>query len=59
MNKITHYRLLRGMSKSELSYQCGLSRQFIYLIEKDISRCSIKSLRKVAAALQVEVRDLI
>lgn len=59
MNKVTKYRVLRGMTKSELSTHSGLSRQFIYIIEKDVTRCSIKSLKKIADALQVDVRDLI
>lgn len=58
MNKITKYRELRNMSKTELSIQSGLSRQSIHNMEKDITCCTIKTLILVANALRVDVKDL-
>lgn len=59
MNKITKYRELRNMSKTELSIQSGLSRQSIYNMEKDISCCTIKNLIRVANVLRVDIKDLV
>ena len=59
MNRVTMFRELRRMSISELSLQCGLSRQSIYNIERDITCCTLKNLIKIATALRVDVRDLI
>ena len=59
LNNVTKVRLLRQMSKSELSVQSGLSRQSIYNIEKDVTNCTLKNLMKIADALRVDVKELI
>lgn len=59
MNNVTKVRLLRQMTKSELSVQSGLSRQSIYNIEKDVTNCTLKNLIKIANALRVDVKELL
>lgn len=56
--KVTHYRLLRGMTKLELSKISGLSDSHISQIEKGTRVPTIPTINKLCAALSVSPNDL-
>lgn len=57
--KIREYRRMKGITLKELSKKTNLSVSFLSQIERGISSMTITSLRKIADALDVPMKDLI
>lgn len=56
--RIRQLRKGAGLSQERLGFICGLHRTYIGAIERGEENPSVKTLAKIAAALQVNVRDL-
>ncbi len=56
--KIKHFRLLKGISKSELARQSGITFQSIYMIEEREQAPKIETLKKLAKPLKVKWEEL-
>src|SRR6476661_8517040 len=52
-------RLAQGMTMAELATVCGLTKGFISQMESGASSPSLKTLRKIGAALKVPVSSLL
>jgi transcriptional regulator with XRE-family HTH domain len=57
--RVKRYRKARGWSQEELADRAGLHRTFISQIERSTKRTTIKSVAKVAAALEVTFGQLL
>ena len=55
---IRHQRKAAGLSQEKLGFLCGLHRTYVGAIERGEENPSVKTLEKIAIALQVSVRDL-
>ena len=58
-NNIKLHRKALGISQEELAFRCGLHRTYIGGIERGERNITIKSLYKIANALNIEVYKLI
>lgn len=58
--RIRYYRELKEMTQEQLADRIGVRPQTIYKYEKDIvTNIPIERLKQIAAALDVDVRDLV
>ncbi len=59
-DNLKKYRELRGLSKSELSRQSGVSKRTIEFIEyKKVKNPGILTLLKITKCLKIDIKDLI
>ena len=57
--RLKYLRKQRSLTIDKLAEMSGLTRGFISLLENDKREASAETLRQLAAALQVEPRDII
>lgn len=53
------FRLAKNLSQEELADDCGLHRTYIGSVERGERNISIDNMERIAAALGVELRDLL
>ena len=58
-SKIAEFRKEKGFSQEELGFRISRARNYIGCIERGEKSPSIKTLQKLAKALDVKVKDLI
>lgn len=58
-DKIKHYRHKRGLAQEELAAILNMSPTHLGYLEQNRRNPSLKTLRRVAKALKVPVKDLI
>ena len=56
--RIKELRLKAHISQEELSFRCGLSKNYISDVERGTRNISLKALSKLAYGLHVEIKDL-
>jgi len=59
MNRIRYFRLQKNWSQSKLARESGLSQAHIHDIETGNKSPTIRSLKKIAKALNVHVSELL
>jgi ribosome-binding protein aMBF1 (putative translation factor) len=52
-------RVMRGWSQETLALQAGLDRTYVGAVERAERNLTLASMEKLAAALEVEVRELL
>jgi len=57
--RIRYLRGLRSLSQEELAEQAGVHRTYVGMIERGEKNITILSLKKIAAAFQIEVALLL
>lgn len=57
-NKIRKYRKIKKLTQSQLAELTGLSDNFIGVIERGEGGPTIKTLKKIADALQIKIEEL-
>ena len=57
-DKIKSLRKEKGLSQEDLAKKCGLNRNSIYKYEKNETTPKLNQIKKIAAALNVEVNEL-
>ena len=56
--RIKELRLKSHISQEELSFRCGLSKNYISDVERGTRNISLKAISKLAYGLHVEIKDL-
>lgn len=56
--RIRELRLKAHISQEELSFRCGLSKNYISDVERGTRNISLKAISKLAYGLHVEIKDL-
>ena len=56
--RIKELRLKAHISQEELSFRCGLSKNYILDVERGTRNISLKAISKLAYGLHVEIKDL-
>lgn len=56
--RIKELRLKAHISQEELSFRCGLSKNYISDVERGTRNISLKAISKLAYGLHVELKDL-
>ena len=56
--RIKELRLKAHISQEELSFRCGLSKNYISDVERGTHNISLKAISKLAYGLHVEIKDL-
>ena len=56
--RIKELRLKAHISQEELSFRCGLSKNYISDVERGTRNISLKAIYKLAYGLHVEIKDL-
>ncbi len=56
--RIKELRLKAHISEEELSFRCGLSKNYISDVERGTRNISLKAISKLAYGLHVEIKDL-
>ena len=56
--RIKELRLKAHISQVELSFRCGLSKNYISDVERGTRNISLKAISKLAYGLHVEIKDL-
>ncbi len=56
--RIKELRLKAHISQEELSFRCGLSKNYISDVETGTRNISLKAISKLAYGLHVEIKDL-
>ena len=56
--RIKELRLKAHISQEELSFRCGLSKNYISDVERGPRNISLKAISKLAYGLHVEIKDL-
>lgn len=56
--KLRQFRLARGLSQEGLAELCGLHRTYVGSVERGERNVSIDNIERIAAALEVNIRDL-
>lgn len=56
--RIKELRLKAHISQEELSFRCGLSKNYISDVERGTRNISLKAISKLAYGLLVEIKDL-
>ena len=56
--RIKELRLKAHVSQEELSFRCGLSKNYISEVERGTRNISLKAISKLAYGLHVEIKDL-
>ena len=59
MQKIKKLRLEKGWSQERLAKEAGLAQSFIHAVETGKKSPTMRSLRKIARALEVPIEELI
>ena len=49
---------LRNISQEELSFRCGLSKNYISDVERGTRNISLQAIEKLAKGLQVSIKEL-
>lgn len=57
-NKITKIRGKKGLTQEEVALEAGLNRAFIGYIERAERRPTVKTIAKIAKALDVKIWEL-
>ncbi len=57
--KVRSLRLERGLSQEAFAYECGVSQQYISGLERGMRNPTLMMLCDIAAALSVNVADLL
>ena len=57
--KLRKFRLDLGYSQEELSFKTGLHRTYISSVERGERNISITNIKKLADALDLEMKDLV
>ena len=55
---IRYQREMKGLSQEDLAFESGLHRTYIGQVERAEKNVTIKSLEKIAQALELDIRDL-
>lgn len=55
VKELRHYQ---NISQEELSFRCGLSKNYISDVERGTRNISLKAIAKLANGLKVEVKEL-
>ena len=58
-SKIKSYRIERNMSVQDLAYLCNMERSSISRIESGRVNITVKTLRIISNALEIEPKDLL
>ena len=56
---VRYIRTKKNLSQEELAFQAGLNMNSISTLERGLNNIKIKTLYKIAAALEVEVSDIL
>ena len=56
---VRYLRLKKNLSQEELAWQAGLNLNSISTLERGINNIKIKTLYKIAKALNVDVNDIL
>ena len=56
---VRYLRLKQGISQEELAFKSGLNMNSISTLERGINNVKIKTLYKIAQALNVDVNDIL
>lgn len=56
---VRYIRLKQGISQEELAFRSGLNMNSISTLERGINNIKIKTLYKIAEALQVDVNEIL
>ena len=56
--RMKELRLKAHISQEELSFRCGLSKNYISDVERGTRNISLKAISKLAYGLHVEIKDL-
>lgn len=56
--KVQQIRKELGLSQEELAYRAGVHRTYIGMIERAERNITLTNIKKIADALQVEIKDL-
>lgn len=56
--RIKELRLKAHISQEELSFRCGLSKNYISDVERGTRNISLKAISKLAYGLQVDIKEL-
>lgn len=56
---VRYLRLKQGVSQEELAFKSGLNMNSISTLERGINNVKIKTLYKIAQALNVDVNDIL
>lgn len=56
--KVQHNRKNLGISQEELAYRAGFHRTYIGMIERAERNITLSNLKKLADALQINVKEL-
>ena len=57
--RVREHRTARRLTQAQLGHACGLHRTFIGSVERGERNAAVLSLRRIAAALRVPLRDLV
>ena len=57
-NRVRALRMQRKWSQEELSFRCGVSKNYISDVERGTRNVSLKSIEKIANGLEVEIMEL-
>lgn len=58
ISRVRHYRKQKGLSQKELAELCGLSAKAIMSAENNIDNVNMATLKAIAKALEVKIKDL-
>lgn len=56
---VRYLRMQRDLSQEELAFRAGLNMNSISTLERGINNVKIKSLYKIAEALNVDINDIL
>lgn len=57
-NRIRQLRVARHLSQEELSFRCGISKNYLSDVERGTRNISLKAIEKLAKGLEVEIYEL-
>ena len=55
---VRYYREQQGLTQEDLSFEAGLHRTYIGQVERAEKNVTLKSVYKIALALNLDIRDL-
>lgn len=56
--KVRQLRMQHHWSQEELSFRCGVSKNYISDVERGRRNVSLRAIEKIAQGLDVEIKDL-
>ncbi len=56
--RVRALRMQRKWSQEELSFRCGVSKNYISDVERGTRNVSLKAIEKIANGLEVEIMEL-